>query len=142
MASITYIDGAWHDGNVPVIGAVEPGARSAMAATARGRIGVIGDFTRRGIREPLTDGPLSQRLYRGICPNNDLVPDTVQYFLDNREAIYAIIDEMTMLSRRSRGDVTKYLDGFFKNISNPKSVNSQFIARCNQTVESLNEKNQ
>jgi hypothetical protein len=70
------------------------------------------------------------------------VPDTVQYFLDNREAIYAIIDEMTMLSRRSRGDVTKYLDGFFKNISNPKSVNSQFIARCNQTVESLNEKNQ
>ena len=80
-----------------------------------------------------------QRLYRGICPNNELVPDTVQHFLDNREAIYAIIDEMTMLSRRSRGDVTNYLDGFFKNISTAKSVNSRFIARCNETVESLNE---
>jgi len=80
-----------------------------------------------------------QRLYRGVCPNNEHVAATVQYFLDNKEAIYAIIDEMNMLSRRSRGDVTKYLDGFFKNISNPKSVNSQFIGRCNETVESLNE---
>jgi len=82
------------------------------------------------------------RLYRGICPNNDQVPDTVQYFLENKEAIYAIIDEMTMLSKRSRGDATSYLDSFFKGISSPKSVNSRFIARCNETVESLNEQNQ
>jgi hypothetical protein len=31
---------------------------------------------------------------------------------------------------RSRGYVTRYLNSFFKHISNPKSVNARFIKKC------------
>jgi hypothetical protein len=70
------------------------------------------------------------RLYKGICSNNDLLPDTIQQFLDRKDAIYAIIDELEVLKSRSRGDVTSYLDSFFDRISTPTNVNARLIERC------------
>lgn len=72
-----------------------------------------------------------QRLYRGVCSQNDLLPDTIQYFLEHREAMYAIIDELAPLKSRSRRDVTRYLDGFFKVIASPGDVKARLINRCN-----------
>ena len=71
-----------------------------------------------------------QRLYRGVCKNNDLVPGTIQQFLDKKEAIYGLLDEIDLLSNRSRRDVTAYLKPFFDTISNPKLVQSRIIGRC------------
>jgi len=72
-----------------------------------------------------------ERLYRGNCANNDRLPETIRYFLDRRAEFYAIVDATSLLSRRSRSDVIKYLDGFFKTVSNPKTVESRLLKDCN-----------
>jgi len=71
-----------------------------------------------------------QRLYKGQCQNNDLLPDTFKLYLDKKEAIYALVDELDMLTRKSRRNVIRYLDGFYDYITNPKRVKSRFIRKC------------
>ncbi len=71
-----------------------------------------------------------QRLYRGICKNVDLVPETIQRFLDKRDAIYGLLDEIELLSKRTRRDLTAYLNPFFDTISDPKLVSSRIVSRC------------
>jgi hypothetical protein len=72
-----------------------------------------------------------QRLYRGTCSNTDILAGTIQRLLEHRADIYRTIDDTTLLSGRSRKDVTNYLDAFFKTISNPKTIESRLIKRCN-----------
>jgi hypothetical protein len=71
-----------------------------------------------------------QRLYRGVCRNIDLVPETVQKFLDKKDAIYGLIDEMNLLTDRSRRDLNAYLGPFFDTISKPKLVQSRIVKQC------------
>jgi hypothetical protein len=71
-----------------------------------------------------------QRLYRGQCTNNDLLPGTLQQFVERKEAIYGVVDELELLNSRSRRYVTGYLNSFFKHISDPKSVEERFIDKC------------
>jgi len=70
------------------------------------------------------------RLFRGQCRNNELLPGTLQQFLDKKDAIYGIVDELELLSSRSKRDVTRYLGDFFDQISQPKSVDARFIKKC------------
>ncbi len=71
-----------------------------------------------------------QRLYRGQCRNNELLPETLQRFLDRKDAIYGMVDEFELLNWRSRRYVTRYLNTFYDHISEPKSVNARFIEKC------------
>jgi len=71
-----------------------------------------------------------QRLYKGLCKNNDLLPDTLQLYLAKKSAIYGVVNELELLSSRSRRDVSNYLDSFFDRISKPKSVRGRFIEKC------------
>ena len=75
-----------------------------------------------------------QRLFRGLCANNELLPDTFERFIDNRDAIFSIVDSLEMLSSKSRRDVTRDLNQFFARISQAKSVDASFIRRCNDTL--------
>lgn len=72
-----------------------------------------------------------QRLYRGLCANNERLPDTLQRFIDNRDAIFSVVDNLELLSSRSRRDVTRDLNQFYTRISQAKSVDASFIKRCN-----------
>lgn len=72
-----------------------------------------------------------QRLYRGQCSNNDRLPDTLSNFMDKRDEVFAIISEMRMLSRNARSSVTRYLEDFYRNISDPRTVQEDFIEKCN-----------
>jgi len=73
-----------------------------------------------------------QRLYKGLCRNNDLLPGTLQQFLDKKDAIYGLVENQVFLSSRSTRDVIRYLDTFYDRISQPKSVKTSFIDRCNE----------
>ena len=75
-----------------------------------------------------------QRLFRGLCANNELLPETVQRFIDNREAIYGVVDNLELLSSKSRRDVTRYLAEFYERISQPESVNASFVKTCNDVL--------
>jgi len=71
-----------------------------------------------------------QRLYKGECRNNDLLPDTLRHFQDRKDAIYGIIDSLQFLSLRSRRDVIRFIERFYIRISEPKSVTNSFVKRC------------
>ena len=75
-----------------------------------------------------------QRLFRGLCANNELLPDTLQRFIDNRDAIFDVVDNLELLSSKSRRDVTRDLNQFYARISQAKSVDASFIKRCNDTL--------
>ena len=72
------------------------------------------------------------RLYRGQCRNNELLPGTFQRFLDKKDAIYGIVNDLEPLSSRSRRDVTNYLNDFYEHISDPKTVDTRFIKKCDE----------
>ena len=74
------------------------------------------------------------RLFRGVCSNNDLLTDTIQQYLDKKDAVYDIIDELDMLTRRSRRYVNWYLDPFYKRISTPKKVDANFAKWCDEPL--------
>jgi hypothetical protein len=75
-----------------------------------------------------------QRLYKGLCKNNDLLPGTFQQFLDNKDAIYGAVDDLEMLSDASRQYVTDYLDDSYDHISQPKTVDARFIGKCDDSL--------
>ena len=72
------------------------------------------------------------RLFRGVCSNNDLLTDTIQQYLDKKDAVYGIIDEIDLLTRRSRRYVTWYLGFFYKKISTPKKVDAMLVKQCDE----------
>lgn len=73
---------------------------------------------------------IRQRLYRGACKNNDLLPATLQLFIEKKSAIYGILDETDLFKSRSQRDVRTYLDSFYDSISQPKLVDSRLIGKC------------
>jgi hypothetical protein len=79
-------------------------------------------FKLRGVR---------QRLYRGQCRNNALLADTFDHFMEKKTAIYATVDEIGMLEQKHRSYIIRYLDSFFEDITEPKTINRRFIDKCN-----------
>jgi hypothetical protein len=70
------------------------------------------------------------RLYRGLCSNNDLLPETFRLFLAKKAAVYAIVEELDMFSGQSRRSTINYLDTFFETITDPKMIALQFTGKC------------
>ena len=70
------------------------------------------------------------RLYRGHCGNNDLLPDTFRHFLERKDAVYAIVDELDMFTARSRRLVIRYLDSFYDCITRPEEIAEEFTDKC------------
>ena len=73
-----------------------------------------------------------QRLYKGQCRNNDLLPGTIERFLDTRDAVYALINQLEPLSVESRKHLFRFLNLFYKRISDPKSVHRRFENKCQE----------
>ena len=71
-----------------------------------------------------------ERYFRGQCRNIDLLPDTLQQFLDKKESVYSIIDELDMLTNKDRKEVTRYLDAFFEEISQAETIKNKFMSTC------------
>lgn len=78
-----------------------------------------------------------QRLYRGRCVNNERLPETFEHFVSKRTAMLDIIAGLEMVSNRTKRDVTRYLDGFYRDISNPETVQKQFIDMCVPAAQPL-----
>lgn len=71
-----------------------------------------------------------QRLFKGQCRNNDLLTDTVQLFLDRKDAVFDEIARLELLDVKSRQHLTGFLNLFYKRISTPKSVRVRFELKC------------
>jgi hypothetical protein len=75
-----------------------------------------------------------QRLFRGLCANNELLPETLQRFIDNKDALFGVVDNLELLSSKSRRNVTRDLNQFYARVSQTKSIDASFIKRCNDTL--------
>jgi len=71
-----------------------------------------------------------QRLYRGRCEYIDNLPATLQLFQDQRDAIYALIEQQEQLEASTRKKVLKFVDHFYKIIDNPKKVDREIVSDC------------
>ncbi|MDH3545566.1 MAG: hypothetical protein OEN22_00600 [Gammaproteobacteria bacterium] len=96
------------------------------------------DFDQSGIVDAPYAGPnprfrmrsVRQRLYRGRCRNNGLLPATLQRFRERRETIEALIDAQPELSTKLRGKTRSYVTSFYKIIDNPKRVERLLVKKC------------
>lgn len=70
------------------------------------------------------------RLYRGRCRNNEHLTGSIARIMGKQAEIYALVDELGDFDRNSRQSVTRYLDAFFKEISNEKSIQKRLVKKC------------
>ncbi len=73
-----------------------------------------------------------QRLFKGQCRNNDLLPETIEQFLKTEDDVYILIDGLETLDDRSRKHLSRFLGLFYKRISDPKSLSKRFERRCRE----------
>jgi hypothetical protein len=71
-----------------------------------------------------------RRLYRGNCNNNDRLPETFRHFLERKDAVYALVDELDMFTHNTRRLVIRYLDSFYDDITSPVTIADKFIDEC------------
>lgn len=70
------------------------------------------------------------RKYRGRCSNNEHLPETFAYFQAKREEIYGLVDDLADLDKRTRKHVIGYLDSFFEDITDEKTIQRKLIKEC------------
>jgi len=96
------------------------------------------DFDQTGFVDPPHASPnrrfglksVRDRLYRGRCVHNDLLPETLQSFIDHKEDIEALVRDQKELSPPTRRHLQKYIESFFKVLNNPRRIRSSFVKRC------------
>lgn len=71
------------------------------------------------------------RLYRGRCVNNDHVAASLQEFEDNRDRIYALVDEQEGMKPSVRKSIVRFINKFYKFTDTPRDVERHIIGACN-----------
>ncbi len=69
--------------------------------------------------------------------SNDILPATLQIFVNKKDAFYRIIDELEPATKRTRRQVHSYLEGFYEELSNPSMVQERLVAQCYVPVADL-----
>ena len=70
---------------------------------------------------------VQERLYRGYPRTMEEVNEALDIFKQQKEKIYATINNFDLLNPSSKKDLTLYLDAFYETIKDPRSVKSVFI---------------
>ena len=73
---------------------------------------------------------VQDRLYRGRCVNNEHVEASVQAFLDQKQAIYDLINTNELLQPGKRKGTLRFLNEFFTTIESPDRVRRQLTGKC------------
>ena len=71
-----------------------------------------------------------QRLYRGRCVNNTLVPGSIAVFQEKRDSILGLVEKLPGASRSTRSALRNYINGFYSVIDNPRRVQREIIDHC------------
>ncbi len=71
-----------------------------------------------------------QRLYRGRCSFNAHLPASIEAFADQKEALYALVENEPLLSKSSKKSMRSYLNSFYKVLESPKHVERNLVGAC------------
>ena len=72
-----------------------------------------------------------RRFYKGVCANNELLPETLQMFRESRSSFERIVDESGSLNAKTKASVQGYLESFYDRIANEDMIDKYMIRRCN-----------
>ncbi|WFL78927.1 hypothetical protein P7228_07650 [Altererythrobacter arenosus] len=73
---------------------------------------------------------VTQRVYRGYCSVNALVPAEAQRLRDARPALLAELRSIPGLEPKTLQDMEKYLGGFFDDIADDQALEKNLLSKC------------
>ena len=119
-------DGCCHNGKV----IIEPGTQTDWVVLPY-------DFDQAGLIHTKYSAPaeqlgiknVRQRLYRGRCLHNDVLPETIALFNEKRAEIETAIIPEGLNARDARKSL-KYIDDFYKIINDSKKLNKEIYDDC------------
>lgn len=71
-----------------------------------------------------------QRLYRGLCRSNEILPTTLAHFDDVRENLMQLPGQVPGMSERNRNSTVKFLSSFYDTIDDPRKRQLRLIEKC------------
>ena len=75
------------------------------------------------------------RWYRGWCTNNGQIPASVNVFDENREEIYALINDLELLSKYQRSSLTRFVDTYYASVETTKKIERNLVKDCKESDE-------
>ncbi|MGI9530605.1 hypothetical protein [Lutimonas sp.] len=69
------------------------------------------------------------RVFRGFCKRNGY-EETVSFYKEQKEELYDVINQSLFLTEKTRRNMIKYMDQFYKNMENPKYVDKKINKAC------------
>lgn len=73
---------------------------------------------------------IRQRVYRGFCVDDRVLEDTIARFVAKRESLLAVAADTSLVSARTAKDSRNYIESFFEDIADPKTVQKRIRAKC------------
>lgn len=80
--------------------------------------------------EKLRIDDVTDRLFRGFCIHNETLEAARQKYLAQEQAIYALVENESLLNARSKLRMHKFLAEFFEILRDPKDYDKQIIKKC------------
>jgi len=71
-----------------------------------------------------------QRLYRGFCAHNDMLPQAAARFNEKKPDIIALFEDNTHLSDKTRKNSIKYIEDFYEILNDPKRFKREITDKC------------
>ena len=73
---------------------------------------------------------VKERLYRGRCVNNHLLPATLDYFRSERDEMESIIRNQQELASKQRDEMLNYVATFYDDIDTSRRVERRLVKKC------------
>ena len=73
---------------------------------------------------------IRQRLYRGFCNHNDMLPQAVARFNEKKPDIMALFKDNTHLTDKNRNNTIKYIEDFYEILNDPKRFKREITDKC------------
>ncbi|MCH5375417.1 MAG: hypothetical protein JJ992_15715, partial [Planctomycetes bacterium] len=73
------------------------------------------------------------RYFKGLCHNNDLLPETLQFFRDRKASLLEAIErirEYSPVANQSARSVRNYIEAFYEIIEDPEMVRERLVEKC------------
>ena len=93
---------------------------------------ITGFVNRRGSlpAEGLGIDRVTQRVYRGFCREPDIFQQGIARYVEEREAIMALVEDHAWLTDGAKSKAQKFLRRFYDTIEKPKNLERQIVRNC------------
>jgi len=74
-----------------------------------------------------------QPIFTGICRTKEVYTEDLKRFLEAKDKLYSVVNELPHLNPRAKKDITGFLDQFFNQLEKPKSMDNLvdiFLNNC------------